>query len=336
MTVQFLLAIFSGIVVLNSIFFGVVLLINAKGLLKNKLLGLILLGIALRTGKSILLILLPDVPDTIPAIGLVGMGAIGPLLYLYMKHLPSERWVMSNYLHFLFSLVMGVGLLFAEERTVFWLYAITAVQMLGYLMMATFLINKHKSEYDTELFGWVKLLSVVILVMWGVYSAQLFFQGAIAYLTGTVIASGALFALLFKALQSNRIFVRTKRVTKTEDGKELAKKVLAVMEEDELYKDSELTLPKLARQLNVKPYVLSAVLNKYHKKSFPEFVNEYRIKEAQKLLLSERYQVYSIEAIAYDCGFNTPSAFYTYFKRLTKVTPAEYREKVVTQSTAQP
>jgi len=335
MTVQFLLAIFSGIVVLNSIFFGGVLLINAKGLLKNKLLGLILLGIALRTGKSILLILLPDVPDTIPAFGLVGMGAIGPLLYLYVQYLSSERWVKSNYLHFVFSLVMGVGLLFAGEKTVFWLYAITAVQMLGYLVLATILINKHKSDYDTEQFGWVRLLSVVILVVWGVYSAQLFFQGAIAYLMGTVIASCALFALLFKALQSNRIFVRTKRVTQTEDGKVLAKKVLAAMEESELYKDSELTLPKLARHLNVKPYVLSAVLNKYHKKSFPEFVNEYRIKEAQKLLFSNHYQVYSIEAIAYDCGFNTPSAFYTYLKRLTKVTPAEYREKAITQSTAQ-
>jgi YesN/AraC family two-component response regulator len=149
---------------------------------------------------------------------------------------------------------------------------------------------------------------------------------------GTVMASVALFALLFKALQSNRIFVRTKRITQTEEGKELAKKVLMVMEKDVLYKDSQLTLPKLARQLNVKPYVLSAALNEYHKKSFPELVNEFRIKEAQKLLLSDQYQVYSIEAIAYDCGFNTPSAFYTYFKRLTKVTPAEYRDRELAQS----
>ncbi|MFZ1809409.1 MAG: AraC family transcriptional regulator [Cyclobacteriaceae bacterium] len=334
MTVHFLLAIFSGIVVLNSIFFGAVLLINAKGLLKNTLLGLILVGIALRTGKSILMLLLPDVPETVPAVGLVGMGAIGPLLYLYVQHLSSTKWVKRNYLHFLFSVIMGVSLLFAEEKTVFWLYALTAMQMLGYLLLATVVINKHKSEYGTELFGWVKLLSVVIGVVWGVYAAQLFFQGAVEYLVGTVTASVALFALLFKALQSNRIFVRTKKITLTEVGKELAKKVVVTMEKDEHYKDSELTLPKLARLLNVKPYVLSGVLNEHHNKSFPEFVNEYRIREAQRLLLSSEHQIYSIEAIAFDCGFNTPSAFYTYFKRFAKVTPAEYRYREMSQSAA--
>ncbi|MEQ9412614.1 MAG: helix-turn-helix domain-containing protein [Cyclobacteriaceae bacterium] len=332
MTTQFLLAIFSGIVVLNSIFFGVVLLLNAKGLLKNRLLGLILLGIALRTGKSILLLLLPDVPETIPAIGLVGMGAIGPLLYLYVQHLSSEKWKKLNHLHFLFSLVMGFSLLFAKGNTVFWLYFVTAVQMVSYLVLAILTINKHKREYSSEELRWVKFLATVIALVWSIYAAQLFFQGAIAYLIGTVTASIALFALLFKALQSNRIFVRTKRITQTEGGKELVKKVLAAMEKEELYKDSELTLPKLARLIGVKPYVLSGVLNDYHKKSFPEFVNEYRIKEAQKLLLSAQHQVYSIEAIAFDCGFNTPSAFYTYFKRFTKVTPAEYRDREMAQT----
>jgi len=335
MTVQILLAIFSGIVVLNSIFFGLVLLINAKGLLKNKLLGLILLSIALRTGKSILLILLPDVPDTIPAFGLIGMGAIGPLLYLYHHHLSSDRWGKSSYLHFLFSLVMGVSLLFVEENIVFWLYLVTAVQMAGYLVLTAISLKKHKTEFSLELLGWVKFLVVVIAVIWGVYAAQLFFQGAVAYLIGTVTASGALFALLFKALQSNRLFIKTKRVTQSERGNELAQMVVRSMEVDEHFKDCELTLPKLARLLNVKPYVLSGVLNDYHKKSFPEFVNAYRIKEAQKLLLSPHHQVYSMEAIAFDCGFNTPSAFYTYFKRITKLTPAEYREKKLTQSAAQ-
>jgi len=335
MTVHFLLAIFSGIVVLNSIFFGAVLLINAKGLLKNTLLGLILVGIALRTGKSILMLLLPDVPETVPAIGLVGMGAIGPLLYLYVQHLSNTKWVKLNYLHFLFSVIMGVSLLFAKGNTVFWLYFVTAAQMVSYWTVTVLLLKRNKMEYSKELFGWCKYLSGVIAIIWGVYAAQLFFQGAVEYLIGTVTASVALFALLFKALQSNRIFVRTKKITLTEGGRELAKKVVVTMEKDEHYKDSELTLPKFAKLLSVKPYVLSGVLNEYHNKSFPEFVNEYRIREAQRLLLSAQHQMYSIEAIAFDCGFNTPSAFYTYFKRLTKVTPAEFRDREMAPTVTQ-
>lgn len=327
MTVQFLLAIFSGIVVLNSVFFGVSLLIDKKGLIKNRLLGMILLGIAFRTGKSILLLLLPQVPETIPAFGLVGMGAIGPLLYLYAHHMTGAPWIKINLLHFLFSVGMGASLFFVPEEVVFWLYLTAALQMAGYLSVTVSHVYKHRTTFDSDLFGWLKFLSTSIFIVWGVYTAQLFFQEAVAYLLGTVTASVALFALLFRAMQSHRIFIRTKPIKQTEDGRALADRVLQLMEEEKYFKDSELTLPRLARQLNVKPYLLSGVLNTYHKKSFPEFVNEYRIKEAQKLLTSDKYQVYSIEAVAYDCGFNTPSAFYTYFKKLTHLTPAEYRDR---------
>jgi AraC-like DNA-binding protein len=97
------------------------------------------------------------------------------------------------------------------------------------------------------------------------------------------------------------------------------------MERDKLYKQNDLSLVKLGAILNVKPYVISNVLNEYQGKTFPEFINAYRIKEAQKLLQSEKHSIYSIEAIAFDCGFNTPSAFYSYFKKITKLTPSQYR-----------
>jgi len=327
MTIQFLLASFSAIIILNSIFFGFVLLFNSKGLLRNKLLAFLLFGIALRTGKSILMLLFPYVPDSVPAVGLVGMGAIGPLFFFYSKDLLQENWQWRpQYLmHFLFSVIMGVSLLFATDEIVFWLYFFTAVHMAIYIGVTAHSIWSKRLLAEAETMQWLKLLIPGLSVMWCVYAIQLFFQGLATYLTGTVIASLALFVLLYHAMRSHRVFGKSKRFARTDKNEQLSRQIISLMEQQKLYKDSDLTLSKLAGVLKVKPYVVSGVLNEYHGKSFPEFINYYRIQEAQQLLQSKKHQVYSIESIAFDCGFNTPSAFYTYFKKITKLTPSEYR-----------
>lgn len=326
MTLKFLLASFSGIVILNSIFFGIILLFNSKGLLKNKLLGLLLFGIALRTGKSIIILLFPHVPDAIPAIGLVGMGAMGPLLFFYVQNLNDEKAKLGSrlYPHLIFSALMGVSLHFANDQVIFWLYFFTALQLALYIVVA---VRLHLgNNYDSEVKKWVTILIVSVSMMWAVYTVQLFLQDWVTYLTGTVIASGVLFGLLFYALKSNRIFGRIKNRKFSASAAQLSSRITILMEQDKVYRQSDLTLAKLATMLGVKPYLISNTLNEYHGKSFPEFVNQYRIQEARELLHSEKHRIYSIEAIAFDCGFSTPSAFYTYFKKVTKLTPSEYRE----------
>ena len=61
---------------------------------------------------------------------------------------------------------------------------------------------------------------------------------------------------------------------------------------------------------------------KHTHKTFTQYVNEYRIVHACKLLLEEHT---SISNIAYDCGFNNFSHFSRCFKKHTNKTPKEYR-----------
>jgi len=325
MQTQFILSSLSGLIVLNSIFFGAVVLINSGKLIKNRLLAFLLFGIAMRTGKSILMLLFPNVPDSVPAIGLIGMAAIGPLLYFYASHLYNEqlKWRDKNWFHFIFALVMGATLPFASNEMVFWLYFFSALHMAFYIGLTARL--NWNSVRGHESYRWTSFLLLAITLIWGVYAMQLYFQGLIAYLTGTVVASLVLFAMVFFALKWNKVFGRIKAFNRNEKNDELSERLVTLMEKEKLYKDSDLTLTKLANRLNVKPYLVSGVLNEYYNKSFPEFINYYRIREAQSLLESAKSQIYSIEAIAYDCGFNTPSAFYAHFKKLTKVTPSEFR-----------
>lgn len=107
------------------------------------------------------------------------------------------------------------------------------------------------------------------------------------------------------------------------DVNEVVKKITEYMTEDHLYCDASLNLKKLAHKTGVTQHQLSEILNVRMKKNFRSFINEYRIKKAC-LLLTEKEQ--SVISIAYAAGFDTPSAFYTAFKKECGLTPTQFKK----------
>ena len=108
---------------------------------------------------------------------------------------------------------------------------------------------------------------------------------------------------------------------------EIAQQLIDLMVSMKPYLKPELTLMELAAKLSVSPHNLSQVFNCEIKKSFFDFVNEYRVGEAKKLLSSPDYAHYSIFGIALDAGFNSKSAFYTAFGKHAGTTPSEFRKR---------
>ena len=98
-----------------------------------------------------------------------------------------------------------------------------------------------------------------------------------------------------------------------------------LMEEEKIFFDEDLSLVKLANELSIAPYQLSEVLNERLNASFYDFINSYRIRESEKLLIEEPER--SISSIAYAVGFNSLSAFYNWFLKITCMNPKKYREK---------
>jgi len=64
---------------------------------------------------------------------------------------------------------------------------------------------------------------------------------------------------------------------------------------------------------------------KHTGKRFTEFLNEYRINNALKLLAQTEMD---IKNICYECGFNNFSHFNRLFKNTLNLTPSEYRKKI--------
>jgi len=105
----------------------------------------------------------------------------------------------------------------------------------------------------------------------------------------------------------------------------IAEKMVSVMAKDKLYKDQELSLQSLAKQLNVKPYLVSKSLGEVLNKRFNDFVNEYRVKEVQSLLQDSNNSKYTLLSLAMEAGFNSKSSFNRAIKKHLGVSPSELK-----------
>ncbi len=98
------------------------------------------------------------------------------------------------------------------------------------------------------------------------------------------------------------------------------------LEEEKLYLNSNLSLDQLAQKYHVSSGYLSQMISKHSEKGLTGLVNELRIEEAQKMLLDSSFERYTIESIALESGFSTKTNFYKVFKKLTGVTPYQYKK----------
>lgn len=99
------------------------------------------------------------------------------------------------------------------------------------------------------------------------------------------------------------------------------------MQEEKIYLDPELSLPRLAERLNCSVNHLSQAINSGHSMSFFDYVNHHRVNEAAAMLRQKDCQFPAILDVALSVGFNSTSTFYTAFKKATGQTPAKYRRE---------
>lgn len=109
--------------------------------------------------------------------------------------------------------------------------------------------------------------------------------------------------------------------------KPLANQLISYIESSRAWRDSELSIAKLSTATGIQKHLITQTLNEYLGKNFYTLINGYRIEEAKRMMHDEKYKNYTFMSIAYDCGFNSKTAFYTAFKKITGTTPTEYQKK---------
>ncbi|MBP1853311.1 helix-turn-helix domain-containing protein [Rhizobium halophytocola] len=89
-----------------------------------------------------------------------------------------------------------------------------------------------------------------------------------------------------------------------------------------LYADTDLNLARLARRLGRPARSLSNAVNRVHGLSVSQYVNDFRVAEACRLLRDTEAPV---TRILYEAGFLTKSNFNREFLRVTGMTPTAWR-----------
>ncbi|TLX76567.1 AraC family transcriptional regulator [Labilibacter sediminis] len=107
-------------------------------------------------------------------------------------------------------------------------------------------------------------------------------------------------------------------------NKEDLKTLVNYMENSKPYLNNEMNLQHLVDGTGLTKHRISEVLNKELNKSFYDVLNEYRTKEAIKLMNEGIHKQQTLTSLAEKAGFNSKATFNRIFKKTTGKTPTEY------------
>ena len=109
-----------------------------------------------------------------------------------------------------------------------------------------------------------------------------------------------------------------------EAAEALHRRLQHLMNTEQLFKESELSLTDLAERLDTHPNYLSQIVNEKEGKNFYDYINSMRIEAFLKMTADPKSRQFTLLALALDCGFNSKSAFNRYFKKATGRAPSDY------------
>lgn len=106
--------------------------------------------------------------------------------------------------------------------------------------------------------------------------------------------------------------------------RQVSRTVSRILQIIETSYERDISLDELADQVNISPNYLSSLFKKEMQQNFADYLVHYRIEKSKELLLGT-YLKFS--EVAYQSGFTNHSYFSRTFKRITGVSPREFRRQ---------
>lgn len=301
-------------------------------------------------------------PYLFEAIGLLRF-LTSPFLYLSILFFTSlkRKFEVTALWHFLpffifclFRLpffITGKNIRFSYEtgQIVFFILKIALpLQTIIYWLLSFVKLQKHiknikqfSSEIDQINLKWLTYFLLILLVIVTAWFNLVFFNLKALIPFTPLLYLLSIFFLAYFSLQQKEIFnfnndelrdLSSIKVYKTENPKrvsgnrlkELDAKLKTLIEEEKVYLENDLNLPRLAKRMEASSNETSFIINELYQDNFYNFINKYRIEEAKLLLLSKKYNKLSIVGIAYESGFNSKTTFNTTFKKYVGQSPTEF------------
>ena len=286
-----------------------------------------------------------------------------PAMYLYSRSLTNKSfnlrwahlWHLAPYIAFeTTAFLLGerpeLGVYLKIDGTLWFRILFTIASFLSWVIYPTLsirTIHLHRLNLENEFstidsyrrISWLLFVLVFYMLYWiatlsaGLYNFITGKESSVWTLNYSILLA-LTYIMGFYGLKQEKIFPpepeeggeKYKRSRLREDYKERVKqRLLAYFESEKPYLNSELAIGDIAGKLKVPRHVLTEVLNSAIGKNFYQFVNEYRVEAVKKKLTDPKLRNLSIEAIGFECGFNSKSTFFSVFKSLAGMTPAQFQ-----------
>ena len=340
------LIILSSAGLLHGISFAIYLaFFKKKKMLSNTLLALILVFMAFRVGKSILLNFGNELEPIFIFIGLAFILLIGPLLRWYFKvmTIPNFKIQKANTLEMLpFLMVSSLSLFITKDwfdennKEAVILFGSTLIfiylHFIDYIVLSYRVLKQVKklkistyTKSQKAIITWLQLLVICCIVIWISYFLNII-ENTIPYIIGPVLYSLAIYFLTYKVFELNSIDIDG-NAFKTNDDDLFFKQITNYIIDEKQFLNPNISLSELSKLLGLSTQKTSGIINEYSKQNFNDFINHHRILEAKRELLSKERENYKISTIAFDVGFNSLSSFNSAFKKFVGVTPSVFKKE---------
>lgn len=231
-------------------------------------------------------------------------------------------------------------------------YFILTIRLFNKLDIRIF--NNYSNSAEVDL-GWLRWLVLVFSIIWIALITitvihHVFRLFSMVFCTDVLFLSLSVFVILigYFGLKQKVIFSSDdspvpgdnskpsarftgSRLTDSEAG-HLSEKLAGYMKSSKPYLNPELTLSQLADDLGLSGYILLQVINEKVGVNFFDFINNHRVEAFKEKIVGPRYSSFSLMGIAFECGFNSKSAFNRIFKLKTGLTPSQYKNSLSSTS----
>jgi len=189
-----------------------------------------------------------------------------------------------------------------------------------------------------ELF-WLKTLLItffLICLIWLYFTIQYIIDASISYYPMYLIVSFLIYIFGYVGIHKIGILKQRKKIRSFSNRKPIQtivyknKHIIAIdkllIEEDKIL-DATLNLDTIASELGLSKAHISRLINNELGMSFTDYINKLRVEKAKEYLKNPSFSNYTILTIGLEAGFNSKTTFNKVFKKLTQLTPSQYKKE---------
>lgn len=280
--------------------------------------------------------------------------AFGPLIYFYTRSFTNGNFKFQkrHLIHFVPVLLQAALYFFLffqdyEYKNWYWhnwhrplTYRIefvgTFASLAIYTIVSLYFLRKYQTWLKNNLSESSKLtLNWLRIVLGGFFLLSIFWLIEVimrevftVYNDYTVLTLGVLTLLLTIGgllQEKTKDFIVPSEISKEiVINDEVLNTIKFRMEEHKDFLNPTLTLKEFAQICKLPSRTISEHINHGLGKTFHDFVNEYRVQAVKAKLNTDAKDNFTLESIAYDCGFNSKATFNRIFKKFTGKSPGRW------------